>query len=140
MGRRPRSPFAPTEGWTEKVQERMTPAVLGRLQALVVEADAAFDDLAAATSRVDRLRRTLRGAVGDLVESLEVQDVIADLAGEGMTMLIATHAMAFARSIAHEVVVIADGGIVEKGPPDEVFVRPSQPRTQALLRTILAGR
>ena len=71
---------------------------------------------------------------------VEVQDVIADLAGEGMTMWIATHAMAFARSIAHEVVVIADGGIVEKGPPDEVFVRPSQPRTQALLRTILAGR
>lgn len=69
----------------------------------------------------------------------EVQDAIASLAHDGMTMLIATHAMRFARSIAHQVVVMGDGAIIEAGPPEQVLVSPTHPRTQALLRTVLSG-
>jgi polar amino acid transport system ATP-binding protein len=71
----------------------------------------------------------------------EVLDVIRELAAGGMTMLIATHEMGFARDIAHRVCFLADGEIVEDSPPGELFSHPQDPRTQRFLRRITdAGR
>ena len=71
----------------------------------------------------------------------EVLDVIRELAASGMTMLIATHEMSFARDIANRVCFLAGGRIVEQGPPAELFTRPRDERTQRFLRRITdAGR
>jgi len=71
----------------------------------------------------------------------DVLDVIRELAEGGMTMLIATHEMGFARDIASRVCFLADGQIVEQGPPDELFSSPSDERTRRFLRRITdAGR
>ncbi len=67
----------------------------------------------------------------------EVLQVIGELAAEGMTMLIVTHEMAFARDVSDRVVVMADGGIIEEGPPTLIFGSPRQERTRAFLRRIL---
>jgi ABC-type polar amino acid transport system ATPase subunit len=69
----------------------------------------------------------------------EVLAVIKDLVEQGgMTMLIATHEMGFAREVADRVVVFADGDIVETGVPDELFTAPKQERTRTLLRGMLS--
>ena len=71
----------------------------------------------------------------------EVLDVIRDLAAGGMTMLIATHEMGFARDIASRVCFLDDGRILEHGPPAEIFSAPREERTQRFLdRIIAAGR
>ena len=71
----------------------------------------------------------------------EVLNVIRDLAGQGMTMLIATHEMSFARDIANRVCFLDDGVILEQGPPDRIFSRPEHPRTRQFLQRIIeAGR
>jgi polar amino acid transport system ATP-binding protein len=71
----------------------------------------------------------------------EVLEVIRELAAEGMTMLIATHEMAFARDIASRVCFLDGGAILEEGPPKAIFTAPTQPRTQQFLDRILrAGR
>jgi polar amino acid transport system ATP-binding protein len=71
----------------------------------------------------------------------EVLDVIRELAQAGMTMLIATHEMSFARDIATRVAFLADGQIVEQAPPGELFTAPRDERTQRFLRRITdAGR
>jgi polar amino acid transport system ATP-binding protein len=71
----------------------------------------------------------------------EVLDVIRELAGSGMTMLIATHEMGFARDIASRVAFLADGQIVEEAPPAELFGRPRDERTRKFLRRVTeAGR
>jgi polar amino acid transport system ATP-binding protein len=71
----------------------------------------------------------------------EVLEVIRELASEGMTMLIATHEMAFARDIASRVCFLDGGAILEEGPPEAIFTAPTQPRTQQFLDRILrAGR
>jgi polar amino acid transport system ATP-binding protein len=71
----------------------------------------------------------------------EVLNVIRDLAGQGMTMLIATHEMTFARDIANRVCFLDDGVILEQGPPDRIFSRPEHPRTRQFLQRIIeAGR
>ncbi|MGP7999546.1 MAG: amino acid ABC transporter ATP-binding protein [Streptosporangiaceae bacterium] len=71
----------------------------------------------------------------------EVLDVIRELATGGMTMLIATHEMGFARDIANRVCFLADGQIVEDAPPGELFSNPKDERTQRFLRRIIdAGR
>ena len=71
----------------------------------------------------------------------EVLDVIRELAAGGMTMLIATHEMGFARDIADRVCFLEDGVIVEDAPPAELFTRPRDERTQRFLRRIMeAGR
>ena len=71
----------------------------------------------------------------------EVLTVIRDLAAQGMTMLIATHEMSFAREIASRVAFIDAGRIVEEGPPKQIFSDPAEPRTRAFLeRIIAAGR
>jgi putative lysine transport system ATP-binding protein len=63
----------------------------------------------------------------------EVLAVMKDLAGEGMTMLVVTHEMAFARDVSNHVVFMADGVICEEGEPEALFSRPQQPRTQEFL-------
>jgi polar amino acid transport system ATP-binding protein len=71
----------------------------------------------------------------------EVLNVIRELAEGGMTMLIATHEMGFARDIANRVCFLDDGLILEQGLPQEIFADPKQPRTQQFLERIIeAGR
>jgi polar amino acid transport system ATP-binding protein len=71
----------------------------------------------------------------------EVLNVIRELAEGGMTMLIATHEMGFARDIASQVCFLDGGLIVEEAPPEEIFARPKQARTQRFLERIIeAGR
>jgi polar amino acid transport system ATP-binding protein len=71
----------------------------------------------------------------------EVLEVIRELAELGMTMLIATHEMSFARDVADRVCFLDDGLILEQGPPGEVLSRPREPRTQQFLQRIIqAGR
>jgi polar amino acid transport system ATP-binding protein len=69
----------------------------------------------------------------------EVLEVIRELATGGMTMLIATHEMAFAREIANRVCFLDGGVILEQGPPEQIFGAPSQPRTQQFLQRIIAA-
>jgi len=71
----------------------------------------------------------------------EVLDVIRELASGGMTMLIATHEMGFAREIATRIVFLEDGVIVEEGPPSQLFDAPADDRTRRFLgRAVGAGR
>jgi polar amino acid transport system ATP-binding protein len=71
----------------------------------------------------------------------EVLNVIRELAEAGMTMLIATHEMSFARDIASRVCFLDAGRILEQGPPTDIFSDPKEPRTQQFLERIIeAGR
>jgi polar amino acid transport system ATP-binding protein len=71
----------------------------------------------------------------------EVLNVIRELAAGGMTMLIATHEMGFAREIADRVCFLEAGVILEQGPPDEIFSAPKEVRTRQFLQRIVdAGR
>jgi polar amino acid transport system ATP-binding protein len=71
----------------------------------------------------------------------EVLAVIRELAEGGMTMLIATHEMGFARDVASRVCFLDDGVILEQGPPEQIFGAPAEPRTQQFLQRIVeAGR
>jgi polar amino acid transport system ATP-binding protein len=69
----------------------------------------------------------------------EVLDVIRELATAGMTMLIATHEMGFARDIAHRVCFLEEGRIIEDAPPAELFTEPKDERTKRFLRRIIAA-
>jgi polar amino acid transport system ATP-binding protein len=68
-----------------------------------------------------------------------VLEVIRELAESGMTMVIATHEMGFARDIAHRVCFLDAGLILEEGPPAEIFESPENPRTQQFLQRIIAA-
>jgi polar amino acid transport system ATP-binding protein len=71
----------------------------------------------------------------------EVLEVIRELAAEGLTMLIATHEMGFARDVASRVCFLDDGAILEQGLPEEIFGAPREPRTRQFLQRIVeAGR
>jgi len=67
----------------------------------------------------------------------EVLDVMRELAREGMTMVVVTHEMGFAREVGHRVVFMDEGRIVEEGAPEEVFNQPREERTKAFLGKIL---
>jgi polar amino acid transport system ATP-binding protein len=69
----------------------------------------------------------------------EVLGVIRELAEGGMTMLIATHEMGFARDIADRVCFLDEGVILEEGPPAQIFSDPREPRTQQFLQRIVAA-
>jgi polar amino acid transport system ATP-binding protein len=70
-----------------------------------------------------------------------VLDLIRELAAGGMTMIIATHEMGFARDTAHRVCFLHEGAILEDGPPDQIFSSPREPRTREFLQSIIeAGR
>ncbi len=67
----------------------------------------------------------------------EVLEVMKKLAKEGMTMVVVTQAMGFAREVADRVIFMADGKIVEEGRPEEIFSAPQQPRTREFLAKVL---
>ena len=67
----------------------------------------------------------------------EVLDLIRDLADEGMTMVIVTHEMGFAREVADRVIFMSDGVITEEGSPAELFDNPQNERTKQFLRAVL---
>ena len=67
----------------------------------------------------------------------EVLDVMKELAKEGMTMVVVTHEMGFAREVADRVIFMCDGKIVEEGTPDEIFTSPKDARAQQFLHNIL---
>lgn len=71
----------------------------------------------------------------------EVLDVVRELKANGMTMLLATHEMAFAREIADRVCFLHEGRILEQGPPEQLFVAPRESRTQQFLQRVVdSGR
>jgi len=67
----------------------------------------------------------------------EVLDVMLKLASEGMTMVVVSHEMGFARAAAHRVILMDEGMIIEQGPPDVLFSNPKSERTKAFLSHIL---
>ena len=67
----------------------------------------------------------------------EVLAVRKELAAAGMTMIVVTHEMGFARDVADRVIFMADGGIVEEGTPEEIFTDPQNPRTKEFLSCVL---
>ena len=67
----------------------------------------------------------------------EVLHVMKELAEEGMTMVVVTHEMGFAREVADRVVVLDQGELIEQGPPEQIFSRPRHPRTRAFLSRVL---
>jgi len=68
----------------------------------------------------------------------EVLEVMRDLANSGMTMIVATHEMGFAREVAHRVIFLDGGRILEEGPPDQVLVAPKEERTREFLARVLS--
>jgi len=67
----------------------------------------------------------------------EVLDVMKQLAKEGMTMVVVTHEMGFAKEVADRVIFMCDGAIEEEGLPEEIFTNPKSPRTKQFLQSIL---
>jgi polar amino acid transport system ATP-binding protein len=67
----------------------------------------------------------------------EVLDVIRTLAREGMTMIVVTHEMSFARQVADRLIFMADGNIVEEGPPEDIFSAPREEKTKRFLTHVL---
>jgi ABC-type polar amino acid transport system ATPase subunit len=67
----------------------------------------------------------------------EVLDVIRKLAEEGMTMVVVTHEMGFAREVGDRILFMDEGLIVEEGPPEQILGKPQNPRTQAFLSKVL---
>ena len=67
----------------------------------------------------------------------EVLDVMKQLAAEGMTMLVVTHEMGFAREVGDRVLFMDDGAVLEEGTPKQIFENPSNPRTQDFLHKVL---
>ena len=67
----------------------------------------------------------------------EVLDVMKELANEGMTMVVVTHEMGFAREVADRVLFMYDGYIAEQGTPEEIFKNPQNPRTKQFLQSVL---
>jgi polar amino acid transport system ATP-binding protein len=71
----------------------------------------------------------------------EVLNIVRDLAEQGMTMLLATHEMSFAREVSSKVCFLQQGVVYEEGPPEQIFGDPKQDRTKAFLKRIIeAGR
>jgi polar amino acid transport system ATP-binding protein len=67
----------------------------------------------------------------------EVLTIVGELAAEGMTMILATHEMSFAREVGTRVVFVADGSVYEQGTPEQRLSEPSRPKTQAFLRRLM---
>jgi ABC-type polar amino acid transport system ATPase subunit len=67
----------------------------------------------------------------------EVLSVMRGLASDGMTMVVVTHEMGFAREVGHHLVFMDDGVVIEEGPPRAVFAQPREARTQAFLSKVL---
>ncbi|MFC4906185.1 amino acid ABC transporter ATP-binding protein [Actinomadura gamaensis] len=70
----------------------------------------------------------------------EVMGIIRELKDQGMTMILATHEMGFARDIADTVCFLSDGVLLERGPAEQIFTEPREPRTREFLQRVLASR
>ena len=70
----------------------------------------------------------------------EVLNIVRELAGEGMTMILATHEMGFAREVATQICFMSEGVVYESGPPDQVFGNPEKPKTKAFLKRLTDAR
>jgi general L-amino acid transport system ATP-binding protein len=68
----------------------------------------------------------------------EVLDVMVELARSGMTMLVVTHEMSFARAVSHRMFFFDEGQIVESGTPEQIFTHPKEDRTKLFLSQILS--
>jgi polar amino acid transport system ATP-binding protein len=68
---------------------------------------------------------------------LEVLAVMRELASDGMTMIVVTHEMQFARDVSDTLVVMAEGKIIEQGDPHKIMSDPEHPRTRQFLRAVL---
>lgn len=68
---------------------------------------------------------------------VEVLEVMHELANEGLPMIVVTHEMGFARTVSDDLVVMADGRIIEQGDPRRIMEDPGHPRTQHFLRAVL---
>ena len=100
------------------------------------------DDVEALGLRVDRIGEEAyaQHALDPELVS-EVLNIVRDLATQGMTMLLATHEMGFAREVASKVCFLYEGVVHEEGPPDQFFGEPKEERTRAFLKRIIeAGR
>lgn len=69
----------------------------------------------------------------------EILEMIKDIASQGMTMVIVTHEISFAKDVADTVIFMADGEIVEKGSPEDVPLKPQHERTKQFLSRIHRG-
>ena len=69
----------------------------------------------------------------------DVLSLVRELAESGMTMIIATHEMGFAREVADKVCFLDSGRILEEGPPEQIFSNPNEPRTREFLSRVLAA-
>ncbi|HEY3368503.1 MAG TPA: amino acid ABC transporter ATP-binding protein [Symbiobacteriaceae bacterium] len=67
----------------------------------------------------------------------EVLEVMKQLAREGMTMMVVTHEMGFAREVAHRIIFMDQGKVMEEGPPEQFFAAPKEERTRTFLRKVL---
>lgn len=67
----------------------------------------------------------------------EVLDVMKELAEEGMTMVVVTHEMGFAREVGNRVLFMADGQLIEQGTPEDIFENPTNPRLKEFLSKVL---
>ena len=67
----------------------------------------------------------------------EVLEVMKELAASGMTMVVVTHEMGFAREVGNRVLFMADGKLLEEGPPQQIFGNPQNPRLQDFLSKVL---
>ena len=136
------------EGGRDRRGRRAARALRSRGQARRVPGQALGRPAAARRDRPRARRCSRRLLLLDEVTSAldpelvaEVLDVIRELAAGGMTMLIATHEMSFARDVANRVCFLHDGRILEQGPPEQVFGAPREDRTrQFLQRIVAAGR
>jgi polar amino acid transport system ATP-binding protein len=70
----------------------------------------------------------------------EVLNIVRELAGEGMTMILATHEMGFAREVATQICFMSEGVVYESGPPDHVFGNPEKPKTKVFLKRLTDAR
>src|SRR6185437_6854208 len=137
------------QGVPRREAEEIARSLLARV-GLADKADAAPNQLSGGQQQRVAIARALamrpRAILFDEVTSAldpelvgEVLDVMRTLVQEGMTMLIVTHEMAFARAFAHRVIFMADGEIVEQGEPRRLFEHPESPRLQAFLKRFKQG-
>src|SRR6476620_9850355 len=133
-------------GVSRTVAERDARAMLARV-GLADKASARPDDLSGGQQQRVAIARALVNRpvlmLFDEVTSAldpelvgEVLELLAQLKNDGMTMLVATHEMAFAREVADQVVFLESGAIVEAGSPEQVLGNPQDPRTQRFLRRV----
>ena len=137
------------QGMPRKQAEEIARSLLARV-GLADKADAAPNQLSGGQQQRVAIARALamrpRAILFDEVTSAldpelvgEVLDVMRDLVEDGMTMMIVTHEMAFARAFAHRVIFVADGEIVEQGEPARLFEHPESPRLQTFLKRFKQG-